>query len=144
MPFASIPQPKNSSDRSSSWRNFSRKLKIIKKRWWSAGVLKEAKKYSIFFFVYVRHNCLFSLSHSLTHPLAVIASEFNYFFGREAEKLSISRSFWDVRHAKLFFLLLYPPMSESHEISHIHHLWYWSMWQILLNDHWGDFLRKGN
>lgn len=42
---------------------------------------------------------------SLTHPLAVITSEFNYFFWWR-EKISIGRTLRDVRHAKLFFLLL--------------------------------------
>lgn len=67
--------------------------KIIKKRWWSAGSAEGGKRNIQFFFVNAVQ--LSFLSHSLTHSLAVIASEFNYFFfgEREKKKLSIRRSF---------------------------------------------------
>jgi hypothetical protein len=107
--YLNFSVPKNSSDWSSRlrveiyffvWESW----KIIKKRWWSAGSAEGGRR-NFQFFPCMRYNCLF-LFRALTQPLAVIASEFNYFFRGEKKKLSIGRSLWDVRHAKRFFLLL--------------------------------------
>lgn len=86
-----------------------------------SGECRRRQKNSIF--SCMRYNWLFSLSLSLTHSLAVIASEFNYFFFSGEKKKTFDQSqFLAMSDTRNSFFFSYPPMSESHETSHIHHL----------------------